>query len=79
MVRGYDVSCVDVKPSGSSISTADPNFLSLYPTGFTAWSSVREPSQVFVLLEAVYDSFDKIAKRRGIFKVETIGDCYGTS
>lgn len=45
--------------------------------GFTAWSSVREPSQVFVLLEAVYDAFDKIAKRRGIFKVETIGDCYG--
>jgi class 3 adenylate cyclase len=44
--------------------------------GFTAWSSVREPSQVFTLLEAVYNSFDKIAKRRRVFKVETIGDCY---
>jgi class 3 adenylate cyclase len=44
--------------------------------GFTAWSSVREPSQVFTLLEAVYDAFDSIAKRRGVFKVETIGDCY---
>ncbi|CAB9514914.1 Receptor-type guanylate cyclase gcy [Seminavis robusta] len=44
--------------------------------GFTAWSSVREPSQVFVLLETLYASFDSIAKRRRIFKVETIGDCY---
>jgi len=44
--------------------------------GFTAWSSVREPSQVFVLLETLYGSFDKIAKQYGIFKVETIGDSY---
>jgi len=44
--------------------------------GFTAWSSVREPSQVFTLLETIYDAFDNIAKRRGVFKVETIGDCY---
>jgi class 3 adenylate cyclase len=44
--------------------------------GFTAWSSVREPSQVFLLLESVYGSFDKIAKRRRVFKVETVGDCY---
>jgi Adenylate and Guanylate cyclase catalytic domain len=38
--------------------------------------SVREPTQVFILLESVYGAFDKIAKRRNIFKVETIGDCY---
>ena len=44
--------------------------------GFTAWSSVREPTQVFTLLEQIYNSFDIIAKRRRIFKVETIGDCY---
>jgi class 3 adenylate cyclase len=44
--------------------------------GFTAWSSVREPSQVFVLLETLYAAFDAIARRRRIFKVETIGDCY---
>ncbi|CAJ1964576.1 unnamed protein product [Cylindrotheca closterium] len=44
--------------------------------GFTAWSSVREPSQVFILLESVYSAFDKSAKHRGVFKVETIGDCY---
>ena len=44
--------------------------------GFTAWSSVREPSQVFTLLETVYRSFDRIAKQRRVFKVETVGDCY---
>lgn len=44
--------------------------------GFTAWSSVREPTQVFTLLETIYHSFDQIAKRRRVFKVETIGDCY---
>ena len=45
------------------------------PVGFTAWSSVREASQVFSLLETVYHSFDTIAKRRRAFKVETVGDC----
>jgi class 3 adenylate cyclase len=44
--------------------------------GFTAWSSKREPVQVFELLEALYQAFDKIAVRRNVFKVETIGDCY---
>jgi class 3 adenylate cyclase len=44
--------------------------------GFTVWSSVREPAQVFTLLETIYSAFDKIAKRRHVFKVETIGDCY---
>ena len=45
-------------------------------SGFTAWSSVREPAQVFVLLETIYQAFDKIAKQRRVFKVETVGDCY---
>jgi class 3 adenylate cyclase len=45
-------------------------------SGFTAWSSAREPSDVFVLLETLYGAFDKIAKKRRVFKVETIGDCY---
>ncbi|CAB9526367.1 natriuretic peptide receptor 2 [Seminavis robusta] len=44
--------------------------------GFTAWSSEREPAQVFVLLETLYGEFDRIGKRRKIFKVETFGDCY---
>ena len=45
--------------------------------GFTAWSSEREPCQVFQLLETVYQAFDEISNKLGIFKVETIGDCYG--
>ncbi len=41
--------------------------------GFTAWSSTRDPAQVFILLQTVYQNFDLIAKRRRVFKVETIG------
>lgn len=41
--------------------------------GFTAWSSVREPSQVFTLLESIFETFDVIAKKQKVFKVETIG------
>ncbi|CAB9508616.1 Receptor-type guanylate cyclase gcy [Seminavis robusta] len=44
--------------------------------GFTAWSSSREPQHVFILLETLYGAFDKIAKRRRVFKIETVGDCY---
>lgn len=44
--------------------------------GFTAWASEREPSQVFQLLETIYQKFDSICKKTGVFKVETIGDCY---
>ena len=44
--------------------------------GFTAWSSIREPSQVFMLLESIFQAFDNIAKSFGVFKVETVGDCY---
>ena len=44
--------------------------------GFTKWSSSRDPPQVFTLLEALYGSFDAIARRRKVFKIETIGDCY---
>jgi class 3 adenylate cyclase len=44
--------------------------------GFTAWSSSRTPVEVFELLETLYLSFDTIALRRKVFKVETIGDCY---
>jgi len=44
--------------------------------GFTAWSSIREPSQVFTLLESIFGSFDAIAGELGVFKVETVGDCY---
>ncbi|CAB9514702.1 Guanylate cyclase soluble subunit beta-1 [Seminavis robusta] len=44
--------------------------------GFTAWSAKRQPTEVFQLLETLYGEFDKIADRRRVFKIETIGDCY---
>lgn len=44
--------------------------------GFTKWSSERTPVEVFGLLESIYGAFDKCAAHRGVFKVETIGDCY---
>ena len=44
--------------------------------GFTSWSSTREPTQVFHLLESLFGKFDKLAKIHGVFKIETIGDCY---
>lgn len=44
--------------------------------GFTLWSSTRSPEDVFTLLESLYGAFDSIAKKRRVFKVETIGDCY---
>lgn len=44
--------------------------------GFTAWSSSRQPSEVFILLENLYGALDKLARVMDVFKVETIGDCY---
>ena len=44
--------------------------------GFTKWSSTRQPEQVFQLLESLFKEFDDLATTRGVFKVETIGDCY---
>lgn len=39
--------------------------------------TIQTPSQtVFELLETLYGRFDRIAKKKGVFKVETIGDCY---
>jgi len=67
-------------PSSSSRPIADyfPSATIMFAdiVGFTSWASIREPAQVFKLLETVYGRFDKIAKRKGVFKVETIGDCY---
>eukprot|EP00934_Nitzschia_sp_Nitz4_P001393 Nitzschia sp. Nitz4//scaffold87_size112219//25122//28676//NITZ4_004067-RA/size112219-processed-gene-0.3-mRNA-1//1//CDS//3329559348//1393//frame0 len=45
-------------------------------SGFTAWASTRDASDVFTLLESIYFEFDKIARKMGVFKVETIGDSY---
>lgn len=39
--------------------------------------SSREPAQVFSLLGAIFGAFDEIARRRGVFKVETVGSVIG--
>jgi hypothetical protein len=71
---GAEEDDVDLQP----IADLFPNCTVLFAdiAGFTAWSSSREPTQVFILLQTVYQAFDAIAKRRRVFKVETIGDSY---
>jgi class 3 adenylate cyclase len=68
----------------STVNASPPNAVLFNETtimfadmvGFTAWSSTRAPVEVFGLLEAVYQAFDRIAQARKVFKVETVGDCY---
>lgn len=35
--------------------------------GFSGWASSRDPEEVFILLEAVFTAFDRIAKSRGAY------------
>lgn len=74
--KQFDDNALEIK--GKPIAELFPQTTVMFAdiAGFTAWSSVREPSQVFMLLETLYGGFDLIAKRRNVFKVETIGDCY---
>jgi class 3 adenylate cyclase len=72
-------------PQDNFTDLSSPPIADLFPNttiifadiaGFTAWSSQREPEQVFTLLETLYRSFDVLAHKLKVFKVETIGDCY---
>ena len=38
--------------------------------GFDVWSTQKDPHEVFTLLETIYGAFDKIARKRTVFKVE---------
>jgi Adenylate and Guanylate cyclase catalytic domain len=55
------------KPIADHFDSATILFSDL--AGFTQWSSNREPTQVFQLLEKIYCAFDELAKARGVFKV----------
>eukprot|EP00978_Attheya_sp_CCMP212_P030754 scaffold114229_cov55-Attheya_sp.AAC.1 len=44
--------------------------------GYTTWSSNHQPEEIMKLLETLYGTFDNIAKKYDVFKVETVGDCY---
>lgn len=82
MFKGKDARCESMDTSASSFSRpiadlfTDVTVMFADIAGFTAWSSTREPTQVFFLLESIYNSFDKIARKMSVFKVETIGDSY---
>lgn len=54
----------DVGFVGAPIADLFPDCTVLFAdiAGFTAWSSVREPAQVFSLLETLYSAFDGIGK-----------------
>lgn len=69
-----DENAEDLKPIADLFLDATVLFADI--SGFTAWSSTREPAQVFILLQTVYQAFDVIANRFRVFKVETIGDSY---
>ena len=72
----WKIQRVSIKTSAtfvrSSHSLYSMPFLQLLDiAGFTAWSSQREPSQVFILLEQIYGAFDEISERHRVFKVES--------
>jgi class 3 adenylate cyclase len=69
---------VDLAKKNSPIADLFTNTTVMFGdiAGFTAWSSSKQPSEVFILLETLYGAFDKIARKILVFKVETIGDCY---
>lgn len=61
----------------STVEGASP-LAQLYPecsvffadiAGFTKWCSERTPTEVFTLLETIYGAFDKIARKKRVFKV----------
>jgi class 3 adenylate cyclase len=63
-----------VQPLASKYANCTVYFADI--AGFTKWSSTRQPEEVFQLLETLFKAFDALAVKRGVFKVETIGDCY---
>ncbi|CAB9517946.1 Receptor-type guanylate cyclase gcy [Seminavis robusta] len=65
-------------PQGDSLADFFPECTVMFGDikGFTAWSSVRDPVQVFTLLETIYGAFDKLCKKRKILKVESVKDSY---
>jgi hypothetical protein len=78
--KGSDPSNEDVTnkndPSPIAQLYNDTTIIFMDIVGFTHWSSTRQPTAVFQLLETIYGKFDSIAKVHGVFKIETIGDSY---
>ena len=68
-LKGYLSGAQDDDVNQAPIADLFPNCTVLFAdiAGFTAWSSTRDPAQVFILLQTIYQAFDKIAKRRKVF------------
>jgi len=68
----------EASSSAPPLATKYPNCTVCFAdlTAFTNWSLTRQPEVVFQLLETIFKEFDLAAAKRGVFKVETIGDCY---
>ena len=45
--------------------------------GFAPWASAREPVAVFQFLEKLFQSYESVAEQFNVYKVETVGECYG--
>jgi class 3 adenylate cyclase len=73
-MKDQDLSFLAAKPIADLFPHCTVIFADI--SGFSAWSSERAPEQIFTLLETIFQTFDKIARRRSVFKVETIGDSY---
>ena len=77
-LKSYLADEATIRNDNQAIADLFPNATVMFAdiSGFTAWSSTRGPESVFILLQTLYQGFDIVAKRRRVFKVETIGDCY---
>ena len=65
---------VVLEPIVDSFSCATVMFADI--SGFTSWSSNRNPVYVLKLLELIFKDFDIVGLQTGVFKVSTIRDCY---
>ena len=44
--------------------------------GFTSWSEKVAAFHSFTLLDIIFEHFDHLAEKHGVYKIETVGDCY---
>ena len=65
---------VGPEPIADSFSCATVMFADI--SGFTLWSSNRNPVDVLQLSELLFKEFDIVGLQIGVFKVSTIEDCY---
>ncbi|GLC68228.1 hypothetical protein PLESTF_000664200 [Pleodorina starrii] len=62
----------------NALATSHPEVTLLFADirGFTPMCEELEPRQVMALLNSLYSRYDAMLDEYGVYKVETIGDCY---